>query len=373
MLTPKRTRQLYVWHKWTGLITGLFIFFVSVTGSAVVFKHEIEAWLNPGMLITPQEKRLPLESVVAELKKAYPKNTVNAMQIAQWPNHTHTVSFRIDGKMQKLFVDPYTGKVSGMRVNKDVVNVLRQTHLRFYFFGWKGRVFVGFIGLCMVLASVTGLLIYGPFMKKLAFGQIRWGQKLQLILSDWHKLIGILTIVFNLVVGLTGAVLGLENLQRFSPAAKQILHPSPTREMKAIKPKTVTNRMTIDEAVAKAQEAMPNFSPASINLPRANNRHWMLRGRIDGHLSAANTAWIILDTQTGKTIGKYNPAEHMNLTTAYNVSEPLHFGDFAGLPMKLLYCLLGVVSGLLYITGFWIWILKTWQAKRKAKITPATT
>ncbi len=32
-MSAKRVRQLYAWHKWTGLMSGLFIFFLSVTAA----------------------------------------------------------------------------------------------------------------------------------------------------------------------------------------------------------------------------------------------------------------------------------------------------------------------------------------------------
>lgn len=363
MLSPKRTRQVYAWHKWTGLITGLFIFFLSLTGAAVVFKHEIDSVMTPGLTVPVQEKKVPLESLLDTMKKAYPDKRVNSIEVAQWPGHTHQISLRVNDKGRHFFLDPYTGQITGSRSGENLANILRQLHLRFYYFKWQGRLFVGVMGLALLISSLTGLLIYGPFMKKLAFGQIRWKQKLQLVLSDWHKLVGIVTLVFNLAIGLTGAVLGLENLQRFSPAAKKILHPTPTEEDRKPRPATIANRLTIDEAVAKAQEAMPGFSVETVQLPRAKRNHWMLRGRIDGYLAAANTSWIILDTQSGAPIAKGDPRQAAGLTKAYNLSEPIHFGNYAGLPIKLLYCLLGIVSGSLYITGFWVWILKTRRQK----------
>jgi len=364
MLKPTRVRQLYAWHKWTGLVTGIFIFILSLTGAMAVFKHDIDALLTPGIKVPVTGERLPLETIYKSIKEQLPGKRLIYLDVAQWPGDTHQFNLKIDGTKYDFFVNPYNGQISGRRTGETFANVLRQTHLRLFYFKWQGRVFVGVMGLALLISSITGLIIYFPFMKKLSFGQIRWNRKLQLILSDWHKLIGITTIIFNIVIGLTGAVLGLENLQRYSDTAKIILHPKPSKADRQDKPKTLDDRLTIDEAVLKAQEAIPQFVPEYVRLPRAKKNHWYLKGHVDRYLAAKGTAWIILDTHTGATIAKEDPRQTQLLTKAYNVSEPLHFGYFAGPVVKVLYTLLGLASGLLSISGFIIWILK-WRKYRR--------
>ena len=46
--------------------------------------------------------------------------------------------------------------------------------------------------------------------------------------------------------------------------------------------------------------------------------------------------------------------------------EPLHFGDFAGMWLKVAYCLLGATSGFLAISGFVLWMLKRRHRRRVA-------
>lgn len=367
MINPKATRQLYVWHKWTGLVSGLFLFFVCFTGVLVVFKHEIDAALTPGMSVPARSApHAPLETLLGSMERAYPKSRVGMITLADGRTDTHKISIRDGRKNREVFLDPYTGEISGSRTGQNLANILRQTHLRFYFYGWKGRVAVGIVGLALVLSSITGILIYYPFMKKLTFGRIRWKERLKLVYSDLHKFIGFVTLIFNLVIGLTGAALGLENLQRYSPAAKQILHPAPSAEDRKPRPDSIEGRLTVDQAIAAADRALPGFRTVSVTLPRADRAHWMLRGDA-GPFVNEGSSWMILDTHTGAPIAMHDARKAHILTKAYNLSEPLHFGDFAGIPMRVLYALLGLASSALTVTGFGIWILKTASARRARK------
>src|SRR5690606_23541611 len=126
----------------------------------------------------------------------------------------------------QLMVDPYTAEVLGTRdYSASFVFVLRQLHLRFFAFGWQGRVVVGAFGLVLLVSIVAGLLIYGRFIRALPrWWSIRRGRGLQIAASDLHKLVGIVALAFNIVIASTGAVLGLENLARYSPRVSHALH-----------------------------------------------------------------------------------------------------------------------------------------------------
>ena len=69
-----------------------------------------------------------------------------------------------------------------------------------------GELFLGFMGLLFCVAIVSGVVLYGPFMKKLEFGTVRASRSTRLKWLDLHNLLGIVTLVWAFVVGLTGVV-----------------------------------------------------------------------------------------------------------------------------------------------------------------------
>lgn len=75
--------------------------------------------------------------------------------------------------------------------------------------GLPGTLFLGVMGLLFIAALVSGSVVYGPFMRNLPFGTVRRDRTTRLRWLDLHNLLGIVTLVRALVVGLTGVALTL--------------------------------------------------------------------------------------------------------------------------------------------------------------------
>src|SRR3546814_13544545 len=82
-------------------------------------------------------------------------------------------------------------------------------HVRLYEGNW-GQQLVGIGGLALAVVAITGLMIYGNFMKRQVWPAVRNRKNIRIVMADWHKLIGISPLAFTLVIALTGAWLGLQ-------------------------------------------------------------------------------------------------------------------------------------------------------------------
>ena len=51
------------------------------------------------------------------------------------------------------------------------------------------------MGLLLLVAIVTGVVLYAPFMRKLAFGEVRRDRSTRVKWLDLHNLLGIVTLV----------------------------------------------------------------------------------------------------------------------------------------------------------------------------------
>lgn len=72
--------------------------------------------------------------------------------------------------------------------------------------GLPGTLFLGAMGVVFLASVVSGVVVYGPFMRKLPFGTIRQDGSPRLTWLDLHNLLGIVTVLWVLVVGTTGVV-----------------------------------------------------------------------------------------------------------------------------------------------------------------------
>lgn len=355
----KFIRWLYVWHKWTGALGGAFIFFLLLTGTVAVFKAEIDWAVTPALRIEPQHEKQPLEEMLGNVAAAFPGEKISNVSLTDDDATAYTFSLGGQGtKARTVFVNPYTAQVTGARQGETLANVIRQTHVRFYAFGANGRIVVGVFGLVLLLSSFTGLFIYAPFMRvvfrhNLKFWQLRQG--FRAATSDAHKLIGVVTLLFNVILGLTGAVLGLENLAPYHPPTQALLHPRPSKEFK---PQTLENRLSVDAAVERARQGLRDFKINAITLPHIRESHYVFTGDLSGRFERANASFVVVDANTGAILQTHSAAKVRAATWLYNLSEPLHFGDFSGLWLKALYFLFGAAGTALSVTGFVILIMR---------------
>lgn len=372
--SAKWTRRLFAWHKWTGLIGGVFVLFLIFTGTIAVFKNEIDWFVTPAKRVAPTGEVRSLDEMLANVKSEFPGKRIASFSFAEDAKTAFVFQAESKGEDERLtvFVNPYTAEITGTRSGETLANVIRQTHVRFYYFGANGRIVVGAFGLLMFASALTGIFIYAPFMKgvfarKLKFWQIRQ-DNLKVKNSDWHKLIGIVTLVFNLILGLSGAVLGLENLAPFHKPTQALLHPRPLGEKELAPPATLENQISLDAVLQNARSSMPGFEPKSVNFPKAGKSHFVVYGNVKGRFERENASFVALDTASGAILQTHNAAQVPKVTWLYNLNEPLHFGDFTGVWMKWLYFAFGLAASALTFTGLWLWLLKRYKTKNSENI-----
>ncbi len=342
------TRRLWLVHQWAGLIAGALLFLLCLTGVALVFRDEIDTALTPGRRVAVGSRKALLSEI---LQVAGPA----AMGVVIPARADSAYTVYVGGR--EVFIDPYEARVTGTREGPGMLETIRQLHIRLYFFGWKGRVFVGFLGLTLLLSAITGALIYFPFMRGVFAQGFRWWQMREGLkpgVSDSHKLIGISSVLFMTVLGTTGALLGLEALTRYAPEMEKALHPRP--EVKS-RWKDLS-RISADQAVDAARVALPGLRPTSLILPSKGSGHYTIYGNAGSSLIRNAASFVCVDAYSGQALQIYDAREANAGVRAYDAVEPLHFGDFGSLPLKLIYAAFGLAVCGLPVTGILLWYLK---------------
>lgn len=342
------TRVLWLIHRWAGLVLGLFLFVICLSGAVLVFREELEWALNPSMRVVPQPQKASWDDVLAAAGPGcfgfvLPADPAMAIT-AYTPGGT------------KL-IDPYTARVTGNRPSDGVLNFLRQLHIRLFVPGWQGRFVVGLFGVALLVSAVTGLVIYWPFMRGVFAQGLGWWQLragLRLALADGHKLMGILTAAFILLIALTGAGLGLETLLRYWPQTARQVHPSPSaRTQPENRP-----RLTAEQVRAAALAAVPGLTPTSLLMPSAKSGHFTVYGNAPGHFTRHAASFVLVGAYDGHLVQVHNASTAGASTQVYDAMEPLHFGTWggsAGTWLRGLYTLLGLAAALLPVSGFCLW------------------
>ena len=168
-----------------GLYAGIFIAILSVSGVIALFKVENDEAINSRYIIVDwsegtAEVHPGVNQLIDSLQHKYGRANFTGISLSLDKTRTWIFTTRIaEGDPlpktdnYQIFFNPYTAQVVGTR---DAIMTfsyyIRHLHVRL-FNGFQGRWWVGLGGVALLISTVTGILIYGHFMKRQFFGAIR--------------------------------------------------------------------------------------------------------------------------------------------------------------------------------------------------------
>ena len=373
----KKDANKLLWriHHWVGLYTGILIGILSLTGALAVFIPEIDSFIKKkhyhASSSASASGQPEFSRSLSELTEKYKDYQGLSVELPSQPGDVAEVRLAAPkgsgAQNLTFFVDIGQDRVVGSRNSQNsLANYMRQMHVRLYE-GYWGRQLVGLGGIALVVLTVTGFLIYGNFMKKQVWPAIRKGKGLRIVLADWHKIIGVSALAFNLVIALTGAWLGLQPvLMRWF----DIKTPN-THKTEVIMEKEADKQLSVNwhDAMQAVKKEFPDLVPRFIVSSANGSATITFRGSIQGTVYEREINTLVLSKQTLEPLFKYDVRRQSFGDKFYFVQEALHFGDFGGLALKILYALLGLATAFLSISGFAIFLFRT-KVKDRRKTAP---
>lgn len=371
-----KARSLRIWsavHTWTSLISTLFMLLLCLTGLPLIFHHEIEHLsgdeVELPVLAAPQAAR-PLDEAMAAARALYPQRVVQyAAPDEEEPliwHFTLTPTPAPTDDYKSVAVDLRTAQVlRDAKTGEGFMYWMQRLHIDL-FAGLPGMLFLGFMGLLMVVAIVSGVVLYAPFMRRLDFGTVRRERSPRLKWLDLHNLLGIVTLVWATVVGLTGVInTWADPLVKYwqysqlstllAPYAGQPLVPE-------------AERAPVQQALGAALAHTPGQKVSFLAFPGtaySSPHHVTVFLQGDTPLTSKLLKPVLVDARSAGVTAA--PALPWYLT-ALLVSKPLHFGDYAGIPMKILWALLDVATIVVLGSGLYLWLKRRATRTREAAI-----
>ena len=371
-MSPRTTRTWDWVHKWTSLVCTLFMLVLCITGLPLIFYDEIDH-LAGSAVTTPRlpegTPRAPLDAVVRAAQAQYPGKVPLYVFADDHDPDLWLVKLddRVDSdETRAVFaaVDARTAKVLGTPVfNEGVMHFFYRLHVD-WFAGQGGRLFLGLMGLLLVLSIVSGTVLYAPFMRRLDFGTVRSDRSAQVRWLDLHNLLGIVTLAWALVVGATGIIntwadLILKGWQADQLAALRAL---PQAAPAGAAPAEGAMQSAVDLALA----SHPGRKIHLLAFPGtllATPQHFAVMLAGSSPLTARLQEPVLVDAASGRLT---NAAPRPLTVTALQLSQPLHFGDYGAWPLKVLWALLDVITIVVLWSGLVLW----WRKRRRARHAP---
>ncbi|MEM1138680.1 MAG: PepSY-associated TM helix domain-containing protein [Pseudomonadota bacterium] len=384
MLSLKQnvTKRLVAVHGWSGVVLGLLLYVVLLTGAVAVFDYEIATWstdrVDARMALADNATDI-IETALTEvgvseverLNVSFAHTGEAVVYLHGLPNpdpdESRSVSMRVK-------IDPKTGEPTETLVGAEadifehqariLERFLVDLHVRLHVPEPWGLFLTGILGLVMMVASISGFVIHRHLFKDL-FVPERPGKRL-VSFRDRHALAGTWGLPFAVVLAFTGTFysfalsLGLPvvSLVAFGgdreAAIEAVIGGGAHGE---IAPAAMTD---LNALIARSEAAAGNKPSPGFQI-----HHWGLE---DGEITvfhSARTGGLLADSRkyalaTGEYLGPsiilgQQPSAG---AAAVELMAPLHFGHFGGFVSKLVWVGLGGALSFVTITGLQLWARK---------------
>ncbi|MEQ7153743.1 PepSY-associated TM helix domain-containing protein [Brevundimonas aurifodinae] len=356
-MKPDTIRAWSVVHTWSSLISTLFLLMLCLTGLPLVFSHELNHWLldEPWQPARPGEV-LSLDAVMTTALARHPGDVPAFLSFDEDRPVVNVTSRAPDapaGQYNFQPIDRTSGEAAPLVAGHPLVEFLLQLHTDM-FLGLPGMLFLGLMGLMLVAATVSGIVLYAPFMRRLPYGTLRLNRTARTRWLDWHNLAGATTAAWVLVVGLTGVVntLATPILAVWKDTALADL----ARTYGA--PAPVGQRASLDAAVERARAALPGRTLQFVAFPGTEyttDHHYAVFFHGDTPLTRHLTTPALIDVRTGQLAAVAEPPWYV---TTLGLSQPLHFGDYGGMGLKLVWATLDLITIVILGSGLYLWIAR---------------
>ncbi|WP_198970154.1 PepSY-associated TM helix domain-containing protein [Xylophilus sp. ASV27] len=347
-------------HKWSSLVSTAFMLLLCLTGLPLIFHHEIGHLLGTEIeppAMAADAPRVSLDKVLKAGQERYPGKVVQFVSPDEDDDRFYYVTLGdtpTDDKRVSLAVDARTGEaLPTPKFDEGFIYVMFRLHVDL-FAGLPGKLFLGFMGLLLLVAIVSGVVLYAPFMRKLEFGTVRRERSRRTKWLDLHNLLGVVTLVWAFVVGATGMI------NTWADLVFKLWQNDQMAEMvapyKGLPPTTA--RGSLQESVDASRRLLPHMDMRFVAFPGtdySSPHHYAVFMKGNTPLTSRLLQPVLVDAETAK-ITDSRPLPWYG--TALLVSQPLHFGDYGGTPLQILWALLDIATIIVLGSGLYLWIRK---------------
>jgi len=380
-LPQRDTKTLLAIHGWSGVLLGLLLYAVICTGVAAVFASEINDWASPLKRQQASAAFGPgLDAAVRRLAKQVDPQfheevaiygSAGGRVMLLYHRHETNPAGKPSERGVEFELDPATWQTIATRTGwlediaeqrraSGVADFLVNLHVRLHIPDPYGLLVTGALGLAMMVAAVTGLLIHRHLIAELF--TLRLGRDPVLRRRDLHVVAGTWNLPFAFVLAFTGSFFSLASTVGI-PAVAMVKFGGDQEaliETLSGPPRTENKQAAmlanIDAIIADTRtrsHAEPNFVSVS-QYGRADAITSTFTDLPDDTLVYSS---YVYDGTTGAFLRTQPP---FGTTPSIGASlvglmYPLHFGNFAGAASKAVWVALGFAAAYVTLTGMLLW------------------
>lgn len=376
-------RQL---HRWLGLTLALLLGSSALSGSLLVWEKELDALLNPTLLTVPNTKQSCIDPLILreQVQARFPNVWVNQVDLTCEPGRSTRFWLKAADSSElandQVFVDPYSGAITGLRRWGDITQGIRLNLIPFIYrfhsqllLGDIGKTVLGATALLWLLMTFSGFWLTLP-----RHGEQRWRRWLQVwhmplkrntpgAMFHWHRGLGLWFALLFVVFAWSGVgftlkqsvyqptmgVLGLQTADSHLPVLPQA-QPYPTLSWER---GLNLARLYMNQALAKARNFSVKQEFRLAYDPKRAIFHYRVTSSLDARQRGETAVWI--DANSGAPVAWYLPSGEAAGDTLHQWLKALHMAEAGGIAYRLLATLTGMGLLLLIVLGSWQWLKRT--------------
>jgi uncharacterized iron-regulated membrane protein len=335
----RRSHPLFRVHTFLGTVLGIYFAVLGLTGSALVFRPEIERGLVPALSHPSAQGGRPLGQAWHALRRAYPGHAIGPVSFSQYPATAPGGPLRVRVKRGFEAFYVYLDARTGELLAEQHRTIVWLQNLHFTLFGERVGLLVNAGGaVLLMLMCITGAVIW---WLRSTLGRDTRDRSRRV---PWrtaqavHRNVGAAAVVFVAIVASGGAVLA------WSWYAEEA--EVDTRWQASV----ATWSVDLDVLMARATTAVPGGIPRSFMLPFSPTQPFRLDAAV-----GENIIRVQLDQHSGEIVGMQPMPPLLLRTRVAGWLADAHYGRILGLPNRIAWVPLGLTLPVLFVTGASIW------------------
>ena len=368
--------KMFRLHSYAALITLLPLLIASLSGSVLVFKSEIDQWLMPDRAALPygdpSPSRQNLNTLKNGIEERYPDYVVASWELFDNGVEADRVYMIKKGSDNwfKIYLDPFANQVLSepTPLHDDLTDWLLELHYTFLLndlfspHSQTGTLIGIVAAFILIFLGLSGLMIYKKFWRHIF--RLRWHKPLRVVSGDFHRLIGLWSSPLLLVLGITG--LYFNALEYYHETFEHETFEHTEEEHFIIQHKLYNDAIDLEFLLRDSEQQLAGFTPTYLLLPYEPD----VQISVFGHQPDRNpfasdyASSVSYDRESGQWLASYSGPQAGAGARVLDSFRELHFGSFAGLASKLLWCGLGFAPALLGLSGLYLWYRRKFTGNR---------
>lgn len=354
-------------HKWLGLITGIILFIVSITGAIFCFQDELkDALFDYRKVENLQQPYLKPSEIILKIEEKNLNHKV--LRVMYMDKDRSTVAMTMDDKKESYFVyiNPYSGQILHQEnMKQDFFLVIQYIHMNLLL-GELGKNIIGYSTVIFIIIMISGLVLWWPKKRKQAKNglTIKWNAKRKRLNYDLHNVLGFYAFSIALIVAMSGIAFSFKPVRNSYSQIVNLGKAFPNEEKGYVyQPKKMLEKdySIVDKAYAYSLKYSPNATMHWIYLPVPEKNPLAIRAY------HKNLRYYAVDEYQFDS-EEFHVSQLMNEDLSNgkkfaNSMYDIHTGQILGVFGKILAFTSSLIVASLPITGFFIWRNK----KRKHK------